>query len=224
MEKATIVYGPRSSGKSTLIEKMMKDYKNPLHTDYNHFIRGSILSSYMGVEKHTDVIAIEMPVLTGKQFLFEDFFNLIGGKMEVHQKGKHPFTMDTPKLIFEINEKPTFHGLSEGFVNSKFEFIECSEIEIHNRVVYKAPEELPFSTCKICGCTDNNACIHPEKENCHWVDADHTLCSHCLDKLIEKAAKYDSIEASIATFYENEEDETDLCDIGEFIASYFDFL
>jgi len=141
MEKATIVYGPRNSGKSTLIQKMMKDYKNPLETDYNHFIKGSILSSYMGVEKHTDVISICMPPQVVNKFIFQDFFNLIGGKLVIDKQGKQQFTMDTPKLIFEIDEKPTFPGLSEGFINSKFEFIECTNIEVHNRVQYKEDPE-----------------------------------------------------------------------------------
>lgn len=36
------------------------------------------------------------------------------------------------------------------------------------------PEE---RTCRDCGCTENNACIHPEHGPCWWVEDD--LCSHC---------------------------------------------
>lgn len=32
--------------------------------------------------------------------------------------------------------------------------------------------------CKICGCTDEQACITPDGPCC-WVDEDHTLCSAC---------------------------------------------
>jgi len=36
-----------------------------------------------------------------------------------------------------------------------------------------------YGVCKICGCTDNNACYHPGHGNCFWVDDDHDICSHC---------------------------------------------
>jgi hypothetical protein len=31
--------------------------------------------------------------------------------------------------------------------------------------------------CRVCGCTDDNACLDPEFGPCWWVAAD--LCSHC---------------------------------------------
>lgn len=31
--------------------------------------------------------------------------------------------------------------------------------------------------CRVCGCTDNQACHHPNLGNCWWVEED--LCSHC---------------------------------------------
>lgn len=37
-----------------------------------------------------------------------------------------------------------------------------------------------YGTCKNCGCTDNNACVVPGEENCHWVNEEHDLCSHCV--------------------------------------------
>jgi|GEM_PF-2692277 len=33
------------------------------------------------------------------------------------------------------------------------------------------------STCKICGCTDDQACIHPIYGNCYWSGPN--LCSNC---------------------------------------------
>ncbi len=36
-----------------------------------------------------------------------------------------------------------------------------------------------YGTCKKCGCTDDNACWHPEHGPCWWVDDNHDLCSHC---------------------------------------------
>lgn len=33
--------------------------------------------------------------------------------------------------------------------------------------------------CRICGCTENNPCYHPEYGFCSWIDEEETLCSHC---------------------------------------------
>lgn len=35
--------------------------------------------------------------------------------------------------------------------------------------------------CKICGCTEENACYHPEFGPCWWVDDNQDLCSHCVE-------------------------------------------
>jgi hypothetical protein len=31
--------------------------------------------------------------------------------------------------------------------------------------------------CRVCGCTDTNACVDPEHGPCWWIEQD--LCSHC---------------------------------------------
>lgn len=36
-----------------------------------------------------------------------------------------------------------------------------------------------MNRCRICGCTDNDACHAPCGEPCHWVEPD--LCSSCAD-------------------------------------------
>lgn len=33
--------------------------------------------------------------------------------------------------------------------------------------------------CKICGCTKDNACIHPHLGPCWWVDDKNEVCSYC---------------------------------------------
>jgi hypothetical protein len=38
-----------------------------------------------------------------------------------------------------------------------------------------------YGTCKICGCTDNNACIADEFGACWWLDKTHEICSHCIE-------------------------------------------
>jgi len=35
--------------------------------------------------------------------------------------------------------------------------------------------------CKICGCTEDNACNHPDFGPCYWLKADQDLCSHCVE-------------------------------------------
>lgn len=40
--------------------------------------------------------------------------------------------------------------------------------------------------CRVCGCTMDDPCYHPEHGFCWWVDDDHTLCSHCADEAIAK--------------------------------------
>lgn len=40
----------------------------------------------------------------------------------------------------------------------------------------------PRGTCKICNCTDSNACI-TESGPCYWVNEEHDLCSSCYSNL-----------------------------------------
>jgi len=36
--------------------------------------------------------------------------------------------------------------------------------------------------CKVCGCTDNHGCYHPDLGTCSWTDDQHDLCNHCNDE------------------------------------------
>lgn len=38
-----------------------------------------------------------------------------------------------------------------------------------------------YGTCKICGCTDDDACVHPDFGECFWLDDNHEVCSHCIE-------------------------------------------
>lgn len=40
---------------------------------------------------------------------------------------------------------------------------------------------MSYGTCKQCGCTDNNACVHPDFGSCWWMNEIHNLCSHCVE-------------------------------------------
>jgi len=41
-----------------------------------------------------------------------------------------------------------------------------------------------YGVCKLCGCTDAKACA----AGCSWVDAEHTLCSACAEKMSQVPA------------------------------------
>lgn len=43
---------------------------------------------------------------------------------------------------------------------------------------------MAYGVCRVCGCTDNDPCHHPEHGMCWWVDETHELCSHCADPAI----------------------------------------
>lgn len=44
--------------------------------------------------------------------------------------------------------------------------------------------------CRICGCTQDHACVDPQFGRCWWIEAD--LCSHCGEPAIV-AAVYDRL-------------------------------
>ena len=48
--------------------------------------------------------------------------------------------------------------------------------------IYKWVDEAIPGVCRVCGCTEENPCYHPEYGNCFWVDDTFTLCSHCASK------------------------------------------
>ena len=43
--------------------------------------------------------------------------------------------------------------------------------------LYEALEKPIPGVCRVCGCTWENPCYHPEHGNCSWVEP--SLCSHC---------------------------------------------
>jgi hypothetical protein len=57
----------------------------------------------------------------------------------------------------------------------------------------KAPAESVVDTCRVCGCTDEHGC----DDGCEWADAEHTICSNCVD--VEPAIPPLSIEELLAT-------------------------
>jgi hypothetical protein len=49
--------------------------------------------------------------------------------------------------------------------------------------------------CRVCGCTQERACVDPEHGCCWWVEPD--LCSHCGEPAIV-AAEYDRLLAELS--------------------------
>ena len=50
---------------------------------------------------------------------------------------------------------------------------------IHQALRIEAHVRALVPICRVCGCTENNACEDPIDGNCSWVEPD--LCSACLD-------------------------------------------
>lgn len=62
---------------------------------------------------------------------------------------------------------------------------------------------MSYGTCKYCGCTDDNACVHPDLGACWWVDDEHEVCSHCAafpdDTCVERPADREAMEKEKTT-------------------------
>lgn len=87
-------------------------------------------------------------------------------------RGKRVFVYDSSKImvpeLMYLTFDNFFHG-EEG-LQSLFDAV-------------AAPQ---YGVCRVCGCTEENPCYHPEHGTCWWVDAEHTLCSHCATDLAEE--------------------------------------
>lgn len=59
-------------------------------------------------------------------------------------------------------------------VRSTFQYSENTEV---SSTVLAVP-----GVCRICGCTDNDPCFHPDYGMCWWADNEHTICSHCAEE------------------------------------------
>ena len=85
--------------------------------------------------------------------------------------------IDSKYLYLAIPDKPKFTQLEDGHVKKMWQSGEA---------MMRNPIKIPGLTdciscgrrCRVCGCTDNNACLDPNsQEVCHWVSDD--LCSVC---------------------------------------------
>lgn len=119
MEKATIIYGHRESGKKDKAEEIAKQYKHVVRIGiWNRNIRGCQFL-FSEVTEETDLIIIDD---LRDDYDFEFWGPFIGGEIIVNKKMKAPFTRKTPKLLFIIDKKPISTGAS---FDRRFDFIEC---------------------------------------------------------------------------------------------------
>ncbi len=51
-------------------------------------------------------------------------------------------------------------------------------VNVGKRVYHKNAVKR-IGKCRKCGCTDRDACVHPDRGACFWVNAACDLCSHC---------------------------------------------
>ena len=80
---------------------------------------------------------------------------------------KEVFVLSTESLV-----KPELMYLSFGFGSEVF-FTDEEKL-------FKALEKPVPGVCRVCGCSMNNPCSHPDHGNCYWVEP--SLCSHCASK------------------------------------------
>lgn len=68
---------------------------------------------------------------------------------------------------------------TEQYVKPELMYLMFDDYFYKEEDLYKAVAEPIPGVCRVCGCTEDNPCYHPEHGNCSWVDDDYTLCSHC---------------------------------------------
>ena len=86
--------------------------------------------------------------------------------------GKRVFVYDT-----SVHVKPELmYLIFDGYFHYEADLLEALEDPIHG-------------VCRVCGCTQYNPCHHPIYGTCWWVDKEHTLCSHCAEKVTVRRCK-----------------------------------
>ncbi|WP_268626938.1 hypothetical protein [Paenibacillus alvei] len=102
----------------------------------------------------------------------------------------HPIKpLDHRKILFEVlRENPGKYGVSvdqvkgilsdvdEAKSQSTQKIAELKTVKVLNED--QDEEEIEVGVCKICGCTDDNACV-TFGEPCHWINDEHDICSAC---------------------------------------------
>lgn len=119
MLKATIIYGHDGSGKREKADEIGKQYKHIIRMNIWGLSLHQDQFLFRDVTKETDLIIVDG---LKDDHCFEFWLPFIGGKITVNKKMKHPFTRETPKLLFIIDKKPEF---TRGSFIRRFDFIEC---------------------------------------------------------------------------------------------------
>lgn len=75
-----------------------------------------------------------------------------------------------------VHDDCLVNGIVDGEIKYAIEFF-GDEIIYHPLSELEAIQRPEGRTCRECGCSDTDACYHPDHGNCYWVEQD--LCSHC---------------------------------------------
>lgn len=116
-EKAIIFQGVERTGKTRLMKRIAKEFKNPKWLDYAVFHRGRSRFAFQGLEKNVDLVIIDD---CPSNFNWEMFFDVLTNGVTVEKKGESPFEIK-PKFIFCTNYPVHFYGDS---FTRRFEVIE----------------------------------------------------------------------------------------------------
>lgn len=82
-----------------------------------------------------------------------------------------------------------------------YEELKASKNTILKRTLYVQDDnEIKPGVCRICGCTELDACNHPVYGPCSWADDEETICSWCADGVLNKREKIE-VEHRLATIY-----------------------
>lgn len=104
--------------------------------------------------------------------------------LELHRMDVHGKAPDAAALVFE--KRCRFPGCDFG--TSSDNGLETHARAKHGDVRYGLSdaeqvhgEGSEVNTCRICGCTDADACVDDDGWPCSWVEPD--LCSSCLEEM-----------------------------------------
>ena len=62
-------------------------------------------------------------------------------------------------------------------------------------------EQIDKGTCRVCGCTHEDPCWHPEAGYCSWADETETICSHCMaEELADDPQTIHCINSLLSTY------------------------
>lgn len=130
-----------------------------------------------------------------KHILIKDELSLDAFIEEIRVK-VNEINAEHPKLLKRIHFSSDFmyngeYSVSASIGDSRrtyniflMEICRVQSIYQFSQNIDKSKVTVAPGICRICGCTENNPCFHPDLGTCWWADDEHTLCSHCANPQI----------------------------------------